>query len=87
MHVKPIEAEQARPGATGPGLAADRKTAAPVSSDQPRYETDVVLRDGSNASPSSRSSGRSRRIAGAARPVVQGESAIPVLRDSLEHRR
>ena len=47
MHVKPIEAAQARPGASGPGLAADRKTAATVSSDQPPYESDVVLRDGS----------------------------------------
>ena len=44
MHVKPIEAAQCR---AGPGLAADGKTAATVSSDQPPYETDVVLRDGS----------------------------------------
>jgi len=45
VHVKPIEAAQARPGASSPGLAADRKTAATMSSDQPPCETDVVLRD------------------------------------------
>ena len=47
VHVKPIEAAQARPSASSPGLAADRKTAATVSLDQPPYQTDVVLRDGS----------------------------------------